>query len=268
MSPVKTTENTPMNKAFPMINRREAVYRLAVLMGGAMIGSEVFLRGDSVPDKKPMPAFTDSDRATLDAVGATVIPKTDIPGAEAVDIGAFMIMMVNDCYSEKQHAVFLEGIPKLNATSAARFGGAFTALTPEQKTELLNELDKEQSDYNSKKNDEGALRHRILLVRDRCDAGRPLHRGARRLPRRRPVQAGRPRLVLRTLKGTATGSSYRRGVPQGRCARPAGQSPHRLRGRSASRPIRCNALVTRLKRRTRVCRGNLATETGVISQRA
>ncbi|HZZ19303.1 MAG TPA: gluconate 2-dehydrogenase subunit 3 family protein [Opitutaceae bacterium] len=151
MSSPQTTENNPMNKAFPMINRREAVYRLAILMGGAMIGSEVFLRGDSVPDKKPMPAFSDVDRATLDAVGATVVPKTDIPGAEAVDIGAFMIMMINECYSEKQHAIFQEGIVKLNATSAARFGGAFTALTPEQKTEVLNDLDKEQRDYTAKK---------------------------------------------------------------------------------------------------------------------
>jgi hypothetical protein len=163
MSTPKTTETHPMNKAIPMINRREAVWRLAVLMGGAMVGSELFLRGDSIPDKKPMAAFSDEDVKTLDAVGATVIPKTDIPGAEAVNIGAFMTMMVTDCYNEKQHLVFQEGIVKLNAASAAKFGGAFAAITPEQKTDLLNELDTEQREYNGKKKkDEPAHYFRMM----------------------------------------------------------------------------------------------------------
>jgi hypothetical protein len=151
MSTPNPTATHPMNKTFPTINRRDAVRMIAVLMGGVMVGSEAFLRGDSVPDKKPMPAFSDGDKATLDAVGATIIPKTDIPGAEAVNIGAFMISQVTDCYSEKQHAIFQEGIVKLNAASAAKFGGAFAGITPEQKTDLLNDLDKEQTDYTAKK---------------------------------------------------------------------------------------------------------------------
>jgi Gluconate 2-dehydrogenase subunit 3 len=143
-----------MKNSLPMINRRQAVWRLAVLMGGAMVGSEVFLSGQSVPDKKPTAAFSDSDRALLDLVGATIVPKTDIPGAESVDIGAFMIGMVNECYNDKQHAVFVEGLTKLNDTSVAKFGGAFGTLTPGQRTDLLNELDKEQRDHSALKKNE------------------------------------------------------------------------------------------------------------------
>ena len=40
------------------MNRREAVRRIALLMGGAMVGSEVFLSGQSVPGKKPEAGFS------------------------------------------------------------------------------------------------------------------------------------------------------------------------------------------------------------------
>jgi hypothetical protein len=125
------------------MNRREAVRRVALLMGMAMIGSEVFLRGETVPDKA-VPPFTDADRQLLDLIGETIIPATDIPGVKGMNIGAFLTMMVNDCYSEKQHQEFAAGLVKINAASTAKYGGPFAALTPAQRTDLLNAIDAEQ----------------------------------------------------------------------------------------------------------------------------
>ena len=65
-----------------------------------------------------------------------------------------MIGMVNDCYNDKQHAVFAEGLVKLQGASAAKYGGAFAAITPLQRTDLLNELDKEQREHGAKKKNE------------------------------------------------------------------------------------------------------------------
>jgi hypothetical protein len=135
----------------PIMNRREAVWRIAVLMGGAMVGSELLLSGQAIPAKKPTAAFTDDDRALLDEVGETIVPATDIPGAKAVGIGAFMTMMVNDCYNDRQHAVFAEGLVKINDACRAKYGTPFLGSTPAQRTELANGLDAEQKAYTAAK---------------------------------------------------------------------------------------------------------------------
>jgi hypothetical protein len=137
--------------AIQVMNRREAVRRIAILMGGAMVGSQVLLRGQTVPDKASTAPFTDADRALLDEIGDTIIPVTDIPGAKAVNIGAFMTMMVNDCYNDKQHAVFAEGLGKINDACKAKCGCTFSESTPAQRTDLLNALDTEQKTYQKTK---------------------------------------------------------------------------------------------------------------------
>jgi hypothetical protein len=134
-----------------LLNRREAVWRIAVLMGGAMVASEVLLSGQAIPGKAPTAAFTDADRALLDEIGETIVPATDIPGAKAVHIGAFMTMMVTDCYNDRQHAAFAEGLGKINDASRARYGSSFMDSSPAQRTELANALDAEQRAYNGKK---------------------------------------------------------------------------------------------------------------------
>ncbi len=125
-----------------------------MLMGGAMVGSEILLSGQTVPDKKAA-GFTDDDRALLDEIGDTIIPETDIPGAKAVGIGAFMVMMVTDCYSDKQHAEFMDGLQKLDGACRAKYGKSFMEAAPAQRTELANALEAEQrAQYAKKAKDE------------------------------------------------------------------------------------------------------------------
>jgi len=132
------TLTSPLHSLTAM-NRREAVRRIALLMGGAMIGSRLILSGQTMPDKKSA-AFTDDDKALLDEIGETILPATDIPGAKAVGIGAFMAMMVNDCYSDKEQAEFVAGMAKVNDACSAKYGKTFLASQPSERTALLNEI--------------------------------------------------------------------------------------------------------------------------------
>jgi hypothetical protein len=141
------------------MNRRDALSRVALLLGGTVIGAEFFLSGCGPGDKKVGQSvdFTADDIAYLDEVAETIIPATDTPGAKAAKVGTFMTVMVKDCYDEKNQKVFLEGMNKLNEASKKKFGGsAFLKATPEQRKELLNELDKDQKDFvkNKKKEDD------------------------------------------------------------------------------------------------------------------
>jgi hypothetical protein len=153
-----------MNTLTPQVmNRREAVWRIAVLMGGAMVGSEILLSGQTIADKQLTADFTDADRALLDEIGETIVPATDIPGAKAVKIGPFMTMMVTDCYSDRQHAAFAAGLVKINDACRAKYGASFMEATPAQRTELANALDAEQRSYNrTKAKDEPAHYFRMM----------------------------------------------------------------------------------------------------------
>ncbi len=142
------------DNAQPGMSRREAVRRVALLMGGALVGSRALLSGETVPDKVA-PGFTDLDRALLDEIGETIIPATDIPGAKATGIGAFMAMMVTDCYNEAHHALFKEGLAKIDDAARARYGRPFLGCSPGERTALANALDAEQRALRDKNGRDG-----------------------------------------------------------------------------------------------------------------
>jgi len=129
------------------MNRREAIKRLTLLMGGAVIGAETFLKGGVLPGKQITATFTPEDVALLDEIGETIIPTTATPGAKAVQIGAFMKMMVKDCYDEQNQAIFQGGLVQVEASAQKRFGKKFMGLAPAERTALLNDIDKEARQY-------------------------------------------------------------------------------------------------------------------------
>lgn len=146
------------------MNRREAIARLAWLMGGAVVGSEAFLRGATASEGKAKPEFSDSDRALLDEIGETIIPTTTTPGAKAAGVGAFMILIVNDCYDDGHRAVFQEGLLKVDEACRKKFGKSFPASAPEQRAGLLNELDAEQRIHHEQKSP-GEPEHYFRLMK-------------------------------------------------------------------------------------------------------
>ncbi len=125
------------------ISRREAVRRIALLLGGAMVGSQAYLSGQPVPGKAS-PGFTQGELALMDEIGETIIPATDIPGAKAAGIGAFMAMMVTDCYDDRHHAAFREGLSGIEAAARERCRKPFLECSREERTALANALDAEQ----------------------------------------------------------------------------------------------------------------------------
>ncbi len=148
------------------MKRRQAVSTMAVILGGSMVGSQLFLTGCKQTDKKAGTTdFTAEELALLDEIGETIIPTTDTPGAKAAQIGAFMKIMVTDCYDEAAQKVFVEGIGKLEAASDKKFGKGFMALDGAQRKELLIELDKEQREYQKTKK-EGEPNHYFKMMKD------------------------------------------------------------------------------------------------------
>ncbi len=132
------------------MNRREALSSVALLLGGTILGAEMFLSGCTNADKNIGASglqFSPDDISFLDEVGETIIPATSTPGAKETKIGEFMKTIVNDCYEEKDQKIFVDGMKKLDDASRKMNNKSFLESTPEQRHNLLVALDKEQKDY-------------------------------------------------------------------------------------------------------------------------
>lgn len=128
------------------MDRRDAVKYISVLMGGALIGGDAFLLGCKSNTGKTNWLSAESV-AYLDEIGETILPRTKTPGAKDAHVGRFMQVMVNDCYEEGDQNAFKEGMDKLNDASDKKFSKGFMEATPEQRKELLIQIDKEAKDY-------------------------------------------------------------------------------------------------------------------------
>jgi hypothetical protein len=133
----------------PVINRRDAIVKLAVLMGGTMVGPRL-LQG-AWDANAADPAATPEGLALLDEIGETIIPATATPGAKAVKIGAFISMMIRECYESVDQAAFRTGVGQLAENFRAKHGRAFEGAPAADRTAFLNELDREQRTYTAKK---------------------------------------------------------------------------------------------------------------------
>lgn len=149
------------------MNRRDALSRVALIMGGAIIGAEAFLSGCKNPSGGAAAAgdtFSPANIALLDEVGETILPATDTPGAKEAKIGDFMKTIVTDCYEEKDQKTFADGIGKLQDASKKKFSKDFMSLSAQEKHDLLVDLDKEAKDYN-KTRKEGDPNHYFAMMK-------------------------------------------------------------------------------------------------------
>lgn len=149
------------------MNRREALSRVALIMGGTVIGANIFLEGCKPADKKAanLGEFSQDDIAYLDEIAETIIPATNTPGAKAAKVGAFMTVMVKDCYDENDQRSFREGMDKINEASDKKFDKAFMQLTPQQRHELLVQIDSEQKEHTKNKKEKDA-NHYFRLMKE------------------------------------------------------------------------------------------------------
>ena len=146
------------------MNRRDALSRVALLLGGSIIGAEVFLSGCKTSTKYGDSLnFSPDDIAYLDEIAETILPATSTPGAKEAKVGEFMTVWVKDRYEEKDQKIFLEGMKKLDEASTKKNSKSFMESTPEQRHDLLVELDKEAKEYNKNKKQEDPNHYFAML---------------------------------------------------------------------------------------------------------
>lgn len=152
------------------MDRRELLKMIAVLTGGAVIGGEAFLTGCKAGGSADA-GFTEANIAFLDEVAETIIPATTTPGAKAAQVGQFMKVMVNDCYTTDQQTAFTKGISDLQESCKKKMDKSFLDLSPEKRHEFLVSMEKEAKEFNGKRDESDKPRRETF---DKSNAALPL----------------------------------------------------------------------------------------------
>lgn len=137
------------------MHRRQAIQNVALLLGGTVIGGQLFLSGGCKPATTTVEAlFTPAYKDLLSEIAETILPATATPGAKEAGVGDFIAIMVKDCYSPKDQQTFVNGLDTLEKVSKEKQGDTFLNLSAEKRTALLQLLDREQKAYYQTKKEE------------------------------------------------------------------------------------------------------------------
>ena len=125
----------------PIIDRREAIKRTAMLMGAAVSASAItgVLNGcKPSPELLYTPVFFTPDQARIvTEVCEIIIPKTDTPGAKEAGVPGFIDTMLKDCYKKEDQDRYIEGLTAFDERAKSTYGDRFIYCKPEQQTELV-----------------------------------------------------------------------------------------------------------------------------------
>src|SRR5690606_33600173 len=114
------------------MDRREALRRTALLMGGALSAPAIMgvLNGCTAkPTIDWKPEFLSNDQGILiSQIAEIIIPKTDTPGAKDVGVPAFIDSMLKDVYSKEEQQRYLDGLKSFDEQAKAQYGESFIEL--------------------------------------------------------------------------------------------------------------------------------------------
>ncbi|MEI7586583.1 gluconate 2-dehydrogenase subunit 3 family protein [Runella sp.] len=128
------------------MNRRDALSRVALLMGGTLSAPTLMAFGGEAHVSQAMSAdfsFNAAQRALVAEVAEHIIPRTTTPGAKEAGVGAFIELMLKDCYKAQEQQNFLDGLADLDERATKTHSKKFLETSPAEQVALLKMVEKE-----------------------------------------------------------------------------------------------------------------------------
>lgn len=126
------------------MDRREALRRTALLMGGAVSAPAIMgvLKGCTArPGVDWKPEFLNDEQASIITdISEIIIPRTDTPGAKDVGVPSFIDQMLREVYSEEDQKKFTDGLAAFNEGAEGEFGESFAGLDDEDKAAYVRKV--------------------------------------------------------------------------------------------------------------------------------
>ncbi len=123
------------------MNRRDAVQRISLLMGGVALSGPVVsgILGEKTNFGDNVYA-TPQQEKLLAELADVIIPTTDTPGAKAAGAEQFIIRVIRDCHPMEEQKAFYASLDQFEKDSKAAFGKSFVALSNDQKVSMVRKL--------------------------------------------------------------------------------------------------------------------------------
>ena len=139
-----------MGDTLGLMTRRQALARVARLMGGALAAPTVagVLAGCGAAADPEGTSWTprtlsQEQREAVLTIGEIILPQTDTPGARAARVDRFIDAMLSDYYPEADRRRFLAGLERVESRARDAFGARFGALPAERQLELVQALNRQ-----------------------------------------------------------------------------------------------------------------------------
>ncbi len=131
------------------MERREAIKRIGVMMGGAVSLSTAsgILGGCKVgPRAEPFvpQTLTPAQNELVTAVSELIIPETDTGGAKAARVNEFIDKMLTDWVEDDDRQRFLSGLDQLESSTIEAEGSGFVELAETDQIRSLEKLEAER----------------------------------------------------------------------------------------------------------------------------
>lgn len=128
------------------MNRRDALSRVALLMGGTLSAPTLMAFGEGLKTHQAVGAdfsLNDAQRALVAEIAEHIIPKTTTPGAKEAGVGPFIELMLKDCYKAQEQQNFLEGLADVDVKATKAHGKNFLQTSLADQVALLKMVEKE-----------------------------------------------------------------------------------------------------------------------------
>ncbi|ADB42521.1 gluconate 2-dehydrogenase subunit 3 family protein [Spirosoma linguale] len=138
--------STPPFQTNSFIPRREALQRLALLVGSTLsLPVQAALRGEVI--SVTADRFSAEQQTLIADLADVIIPTTDTPGAKAAGVGEFIEYVMGHCSAASQQEAFRQGLQQTDVLSRSTFGKSFSELTRPQQTDIVTQLTKLQKPF-------------------------------------------------------------------------------------------------------------------------
>ena len=124
-----------------LISRRDAIKKAALVFGGVLSAPAALTILQGCSSGRPgATAFTDAERATIEAIADIIIPTTDTPGA--TEAGAVQLLedILFAVQSEEDQQDFLSKLEDFENQAASDLGMAFTEASSDQQVEYVQKV--------------------------------------------------------------------------------------------------------------------------------
>ena len=125
-----------------MIDRREAVQRMSLILGGALSTQLTAGLMGQVLNDGPSVEVSEAQKTILTELADVIIPATETPGAKEAGAEQFIIRVIRDCHPIEEQKTFYGGLAKIDEASQKAHNKNFIDLTEEQKIAVVDDTAK------------------------------------------------------------------------------------------------------------------------------